>query len=337
LWNSIGTSGWYSCFDSTLYTKPCYKVERRHSYKKDFSVRHRTPSPTPGPVRGDFKHHYKHPITIPHQRDKRAKSAPTYEVEESHHYRQSTTHQSDLSSMVGPVYKAGKVDHTKHHFTDGYKAPLTREKREEQIKLVGKFFKKEKDTVDKLQQKIVDKAEHLQQSYQSDIKVTREDALKQGGERRQEALRRREEFIRQEAACNIQVEQKIECKTRAQLEAEREEFLRQTCARVKMEASQLSQRHKDEEVMRFKSIEEEQIRIQNEEQMRHEAMLQAEEERKKQEEALKQQKIKYQQQQVQKIIQERKSLLMIIGIVNLVILFNQINQILVILKIIKIL
>merc|ERR1711994_1234846 len=166
------------------------------------SCKHRTPSPTPGPVRGEFKHHFKHPITLPHQRDIRSKSGPTYEVDKSHQYLQSETHRDDMKQMVGPVYSTGKIaDEKKHHFTDGYVAPMTRERREEQVKLVTKYFQKEKSVTDNLKKKIIDKAEALSINYaEKASKITREEALKLGEARKREALQRREEQLKAQAA-----------------------------------------------------------------------------------------------------------------------------------------
>jgi hypothetical protein len=65
-----------------------------------------------------LKKQFKHQLDKPHQRDLARKATPTYEVTESHHYREGTTHKSDLSGMVGPVYSSGTP--TKHNFSDGY-------------------------------------------------------------------------------------------------------------------------------------------------------------------------------------------------------------------------
>ena len=54
-------------------------------------------------------------------RDLAGKSAPVYEVTQSHHYRESKTHKSDLSTLVGPIYSEQK-----HNFSDGYVAPKAR-------------------------------------------------------------------------------------------------------------------------------------------------------------------------------------------------------------------
>merc|ERR1711872_833641 len=140
--------------------------------------------------------------TLPHQRDIRSKSGPTYEVDKSHQYLQSETHRDDMKQMVGPVYSTGKIaDEKKHHFTDGYVAPMTRERREEQVKLVTKYFQKEKSVTDNLKKKIIDKAEALSINYaEKASKITREEALKLGEARKREALKRREEQLKAQAA-----------------------------------------------------------------------------------------------------------------------------------------
>ena len=48
-------------------------------------------------------------------------SAPVYEVTQSHHYRESKTHKSDLGGLTGPIYQQSK-----HSFSDGYNAPKAR-------------------------------------------------------------------------------------------------------------------------------------------------------------------------------------------------------------------
>ncbi len=56
-------------------------------------------------------------------RDLAKKGTPTYEVTESHHYRESKTHRSDLGGLVGPIYSQTPP---KHNFSDGYVAPKVR-------------------------------------------------------------------------------------------------------------------------------------------------------------------------------------------------------------------
>merc|ERR1711915_405101 len=131
----------------------------------------------------------------------RAKSVPTYEVDKPHHYTLSETHRDDMKQMVGPIYSTGKIkDERKHNFTDGYVAPISREKREEQVKLVKKYFQREKKSTDNLKQKIIDKTEKLSETYiENASKVTREEALKLGEARRKEALQRREAQLKEQA------------------------------------------------------------------------------------------------------------------------------------------
>merc|ERR1711962_296996 len=106
-----------------------------------------------------------------------------------------------MKQMVGPVYSSGKIkDERKHHFTDGYVAPISRERREEQVKLVTKYFQKEKKVTDTLKQKIIDKTEKLSESYiENANKISREEALKLGEARRKEALQRREMQVKMQA------------------------------------------------------------------------------------------------------------------------------------------
>merc|ERR1711915_782503 len=195
--------GFVKEMDKKTIKGPVYDVESKHKFEKGFSCKHRTPSPTPGPVRGEYKHHYKHPITRPHQRDYRSKSVPTYEVDKPHHYKESETHHHDMKKLVGPIYSAGKsIDQRKHHFTEGYTAPISREKREEQLKLVNKYFQREKKSTENLKQKIIDKAEKLQGVYAEEASktITREEALVLGEARRREALMRREEHVKNQVS-----------------------------------------------------------------------------------------------------------------------------------------
>merc|ERR1712217_361808 len=83
---------------------------------------------------------------------------------------------------------------------------MTRERKAEQMKLVQKYFQREKQSTDMLQQKIVDKAENLRRQYsprsksetRNDAKISREEALQLGEERRQNAIQRRQEFLKSE-------------------------------------------------------------------------------------------------------------------------------------------
>merc|ERR1712110_1279866 len=122
-------------------------------------------------------------------------------------FKEKETRSNDLKTMVGPIYSSGKIeDNRKHNFTQGYEAPMTRERKAEQMKLVQKYFLGEKQSTDMLQQKIVDKAENLRRQYsqrsrsetRTDTKISREEALKLGEERRKEAVERRKEFLKSE-------------------------------------------------------------------------------------------------------------------------------------------
>merc|ERR1711915_786001 len=93
-------------------------------------------------------------------------------------------------------------DQRKHHFTEGYTAPISREKREAQLKLVNKYFQREKKSTENLKQKIIDKAEKLQGVYAEEASktITREEALVLGEARRREALMRREEHVKNQVS-----------------------------------------------------------------------------------------------------------------------------------------
>jgi len=208
---------------------PVYEVDHKHKFEKGFSCTHRPPSPTPGPVRGEYKSHYKHPVTLP-ARGKRSKSVG-FEVETKEDFQEKETRSGDLKTMVGPIYSSGNlVDQRKHNFTEGYSAPVTRERRQEQVKLVEKYFLKEKQTTDHLRQKIVDKAEILKRQYEpraksesrADGRISREEALKIGEARRQEALQRRQHFLQSESEA-VHVVQRSK--------KEKMEFQQQTAAR----------------------------------------------------------------------------------------------------------
>merc|ERR1712168_361754 len=259
---------------------PIFKVERKHGYGADFSVRHRTASPCAGPVLNvERKHHYKAPLTQPHQRDLRAKSAtPTYEVNKSHHYQGSQTHKSDLSSMVGPVYNTGKL--TKHNFTGGYVAPKARA---DQVELVSKFFKGEQT------QQIETRTEthQSQKIEQIESKATKVE-FAGGEERRKEALERRQEFLKQQEDLHMKITSSSQysmsnAKTRQQLEEEREAYIQNAVKRVQEEALMLSNRAKEEEMKRLEYIRLEEERIKREDALRAEAMARAEEERRQKE------------------------------------------------------
>ena len=60
----------------------------RHSYGKDFSVRHTDPETGGQIYKTEHRHQFKHPIDMPHQRDLKDKRL-NYEVDLSHQYEVS--------------------------------------------------------------------------------------------------------------------------------------------------------------------------------------------------------------------------------------------------------
>merc|ERR1711892_484795 len=287
---------------------PVFKVERKHGYGADFSVRHRTASPCAGPVLNvERKHHYKAPLTQPHQRDLRAKSnTPTYEVSKAHHYQGSQSHKSDLSSMVGPVYNTGKL--TKHNFTGGYVAPKARA---DQVELVSKFFKHEQKEQTEIQ--IESKIESHQSQHIEQIETKSSKVEFAGGEeRRKEALERRQEFLKQQEDLHMKITSSSQynvsnAKSRQQLEEEREAYIKNAVLRVQEEALMLSKRSKDEEMKRVEFIRMEEERMAREDVLRQEAMLRAEEER-KQREIARQEEMKRQQAALLKQREEQEKM-----------------------------
>merc|ERR1711892_152928 len=290
---------------------PVFKVERKHGYGADFSVRHRTASPCAGPVLNvERKHHYKAPLTQPHQRDLRAKSnTPTYEVSKAHHYQGSQSHKSDLSSMVGPVYNTGKL--TKHNFTGGYVAPKARA---DQVELVSKFFKHEQKEQTEIQ--IESKIESHQSQHIEQIETKSSKVEFAGGEeRRKEALERRQEFLKQQEDLHMKITSSSQynvsnAKSRQQLEEEREAYIKNAVLRVQEEALMLSKRSKDEEMKRVEFIRMEEERMAREDVLRQEAMLRAEEER-KQREIARQEEIKRQQAALLKQREEQEKMILL--------------------------
>merc|ERR1712106_635279 len=234
---------------------PVFKVERKHGYGADFSVRHRTASPCAGPVLNvERKHHYKAPLTQPHQRDLRAKSnTPTYEVSKSHHYQGSQTHKSDLTSMVGPIYNTGKL--TKHNFSGGYVAPKARA---DQVELVSKFFKGDKTEQSESRMETRTETHQSKQIEQIETKSTKVE-FAGGEERRKEALERRQEFLKQQEDLHMKITSSSQynvsnAKSRQQLEEEREAYIKNAVLRVQEEALMLSNRAKEEENKRIEYI-----------------------------------------------------------------------------------
>ena len=92
------------------------------------------------------------------------------------------------------------VDERRHHFNQGYEAPISREKREEQVKLVNKYFMKEKKSTEDLRAKVINKAENLVLVEQANFNkaISRDQALQRGEERRKEALQRREKHLKEQ-------------------------------------------------------------------------------------------------------------------------------------------
>merc|ERR1711892_1380527 len=287
---------------------PVFKVERKHGYGADFSVRHRTASPCAGPVLNvERKHHYKAPLTQPHQRDLRAKSnTPTYEVSKSHHYQGSQTHKSDLTSMVGPIYNTGKL--TKHNFSGGYVAPKARA---DQVELVSKFFKGDKTEQSETRMETRTETHQSQQIEQIETKSTKVE-FAGGEERRKEALERRQEFLKQQEDLHMKITSSSQynvsnAKSRQQLEEEREAYIKNAVLRVQEEALMLSNRAKEEENKRIEYIRMETERIAREDILRAEAMVRAEEERKLKEMA-RQEEMKRQQAAMSKKSEESNHL-----------------------------
>merc|ERR1712079_738977 len=216
-----------------------------------------------------------------------------------HQYQGEKAIKSDLSSMVGPIYNAGKA--TKHNFSGGYVAPKARADQQE---LVNKFFKHDKsEKVETIQSESVVKVESKMES-----KVE----FSSGEERRKEALERRQEFLKENEDLYMQIKSSdfkmTNVKTRQQLEQERESFFQNTVMRVQEEAKMISSRAKEDEMKRIEYLKSEEERIKREEILRQEAMLRAEEERKRKEferqEELKKQQLAFAKQRLLKKQQE---------------------------------
>merc|ERR1712079_422909 len=256
-------------------------------------------SPCAGPVMNvERKHNY---ADQPHRSVRARSNTPTME-NRGHQYQGEKAIKSDLSSMVGPIYNAGKA--TKHNFTGGYVAPKARADQQE---LVNKFFKHDKsEKVETIQSESVVKVESKMES-----KVE----FSSGEERRKEALERRQEFLKENEDLYMQVKSSdfkmTNVKTRQQLEQERESFFQNTVMRVQEEAKMISSRAKEDEMKRIEYLKSEEERIKREEILRQEAMLRAEEERKRKEfdkqreELEKQRLLKKQQEEEERMRLER--------------------------------
>ena len=105
--------------------------------------------------------------------------------------------------LVGPIYSTGKIaDERVHHFTQGYQAPMSAEQKAEKMRLIKKHFEKQQKAIGSLHEKVVSKVTSLQQQTEvrshSESRVSREEALRLGENRRQEAVQRRQQFLQQE-------------------------------------------------------------------------------------------------------------------------------------------
>merc|ERR1719222_48080 len=196
----------FSCeIDKKTVKGPVYAVEHRHQYEQGFSCKERPPSPTPGPVRGgdrQGRHNYKHPITL--KRGNRSKSVG-FEVNSAEDFKEKETRSDDRKELVGPIYSTGKIaDERVHHFTQGYQAPMSAEQKAEKMRLIKKHFEKQQKAMGSLHEKVVSKVVSLQQQTEvrshSESRVSREEALRLGENRRQEAVQRRQQFLQQERA-----------------------------------------------------------------------------------------------------------------------------------------
>merc|ERR1712088_28191 len=181
-------------------------------------------------------------------------------------------HKSDLSEMHGPIYKQAPV---KHSYTGGYigtrASSAEKEQLEKQKALVGKFFKQEAKTRSKSETRVEKKTEmftstqsssHTQSSSQQVTMVqgreTRIMEAKQAGlERKQEALKRREDFVSSQTTTtvdgNIMSTQEIR-----DINSKREELIRQEVLKIQMESKMMMERYMLECKRRNDQLEQEQ-------------------------------------------------------------------------------
>ena len=285
---------------------PVMKVERRHGYGADWSVRHRTASPCAGPVmNADRKHNYNGDFSV------RRRSASPGLVGQSHSYQgqMASTVKSELGTMVGPVYNMASA---KHNFTGGYTAPKTRQ---DQVDLVGKFFQKEqKEVVRQEQKSSFESSQTTSFSSSTSTKVETKIESAGGEERRAEALERRKEFLKQQEDLRMKVTSSqfsaVQSKTRQQLEEEREAMFAASVKRVQEESRMQMERAKMEEQKRLDFLKQEEERLKREEVLRQEAMIRAEEERRRKEAERKEEMRKQQEMmQAQREEMERERLL----------------------------
>merc|ERR1719259_374552 len=254
---------------------PIYRAERKHKYGKEHTAISKGIEVKKEKVHDvGMRHHFKHPIDKPHARDLGRNKTPTFEVTESHHYRESNTHKSDLSEMHGPIYKQAPV---KHSYTGGYigtrASSAEKEQLEKQKALVGKFFKQEAKTRSKsVDTRVEKKTETFTSTQSSSQQVTmvqgREtqimEAKQAGQERKQEALRRREEFVSSQTT--TQVDGKIlSTQEIRDINAKREELIRQEVLKIQSESKMMMERYMLECKRRNDQLEQEkELRIEEE-------------------------------------------------------------------------
>merc|ERR1712025_1368484 len=109
----------------------------------------------------------------------------------------------------------------------------------EQQKLVQKYFQREKQTTDKLQQKIVDKAENLRKQYEPRAKS---ESRVDSRITRQEALQRRQEFLHTETG-SVAKKSTLQMSKQEKIEFQQERFVsqqQQTREQLQIQSQQLS-------------------------------------------------------------------------------------------------
>jgi len=271
-----------------------------------------------------MRHHFKHPIDKPHARDLGRNKTPTFEVTQSHHYRESNTHKSDLKEMHGPIYNQAPV---RHNYTGGYIGPrpnsAERETLEKQKALVGKFFKQEAKTRSKsADTRIEQRTESYSASQQSSHQVTssqqvtvqgREtqivEAKQAGIERKEEAMKRREEFVSSQITTTdggkMMSTQEIH-----EINSKREEMIKSEVLKIQQESKMMMERYMMECKRRNEQVEQEQELRQNEERMKQELLKQRTEDRaakeKERKETLKQQEAILKQEHLKTEEEERR-------------------------------
>merc|ERR1712025_176306 len=152
----------------------------------------------------------------------------------------------------------------------------------------------------------VQSSQSMAVSSSSSMKVESKTSIEYAGgeERRQEALERRQEFLKQQEDMHMKISSSSQysmgnAKTRQQLEEEREAYIQNAVKRVQEEALMLSNRAKEEEMKRLEYIRLEEERIKREDALRAEAMARAEEER-RQKEIARQEELRRHQAEMQK-------------------------------------